>query len=217
MQKVVYAGVRKQFGLSSQLAIRAISKTVEAYKRDKSIKVSFRREGAITYDERVMSFKGLNEVSLLTLSGRVLVPFRIGGYQESRLDQIKGQADLLLKQGTFYLAVTLDVPSPDPFVPEGGTSVLIWGLSKLQPIRRESSSVERQLSECVPACCDCAPIFSGVGPNRQNAISKSFLDARHASVATPTMLYRSISLSRHRTTGRLLLSRIFDTSDLVRG
>ncbi len=117
LQKLVYATVRKDFKLSSQLAIRAISKTVESYKHDKSIKVSFRREGAITYDERVMSFKGLNEVSLLTLQGRVLVPFRIGGYQESRLDQIKGQADLLLKGNTFYLAVTLDVPTPEPYQP----------------------------------------------------------------------------------------------------
>jgi IS605 OrfB family transposase len=114
LQKLVYADIRKQFGLSSQLTIRAISKTTEVYKRDKSIKPSFRLEGAITYDERLMSFKGLNEVSLLTLSGRVVVPFRIGGYQQSRLDSIKGQADLLYRKGIFYLAVTLDVPTPEP-------------------------------------------------------------------------------------------------------
>src|SRR5947207_3332703 len=100
LQKLVYKDIRKQYKLSSQLAIRAISKTAEAYKRDKSIKPTFRREGAVTYDERVMSFKGLSEVSLLTLQGRVLVPFRMGGYQQSRLDQIKGQADLLYRQGT---------------------------------------------------------------------------------------------------------------------
>ena len=41
LQKLVYADVRKQFRLSSQLAIRAISKTAEAYKRDKSIQPSF--------------------------------------------------------------------------------------------------------------------------------------------------------------------------------
>jgi putative transposase len=106
----VYADIRKQYGLSSQLTIRAISKTAEAYKRDKSIRPFFRREGAMTYDERVMSFKGLNIVSLLTLSGRVLVPFRVGSYQQSRLDSIQGQADLLYRHRTFYLAVTLDVP-----------------------------------------------------------------------------------------------------------
>lgn len=114
LQKLVYADIRKRYKLSSQLAIRAISKTAEAYKRDKSIQPSFRREGAITYDERVMSFKGLSEVSLLTLQGRVLVPFRVGGYQQSRLDAIKGQADLLYRNGTFYLAVTLDVPTTEP-------------------------------------------------------------------------------------------------------
>jgi putative transposase len=114
LQKLVYADTRKTYKLSSQLAIRAISKAADTYKRDKSIKPTFRREGAITYDERVMSFKGLAEVSLLTLSGRVLVPFRVGGYQQSRLDAIKGQADLILRSGVFYLAVTLDVPTPEP-------------------------------------------------------------------------------------------------------
>ena len=114
LQKLVYVDVRQQFGLSSQMAIRAISKTTEAYKRDKSINPSFRREGAITYDERLMCLKGLDGVSLLTLSGRVLVPFRIGGSQASRLDQIKGQADVLYRNGTFFLAVTLDVPTPTP-------------------------------------------------------------------------------------------------------
>jgi len=114
LQKMTYGTLRATYHLPAQLAIRAISKTTEVYKRDKSIKPSFRPEGAIIYDERVMSFKGLTTVSLLTISGRVLVPFRIGGYQESRLDQIKGQADLLYRGGTFFLAVTLDVPTPTP-------------------------------------------------------------------------------------------------------
>ena len=113
LQKIVYQSARLDFCLSSQLAIRAISKVVDSYKRDKSIKPVFRRVGAVTFDERVMSFKGLNTVSLLTLQGRILVPFRVGGYQESRLDSIKGQADLLYRNNQFYLAVTLDVPTPD--------------------------------------------------------------------------------------------------------
>src|SRR6266516_2205507 len=114
LQKLVYADIRKRYGLSSQLTIRAISKVVDSYKRDKSIQPTFKREGAVTYDERVMAFKGLTEVSLLTLQGRVLVPFRIGGYQQARLDSIKGQADLLYRQGVFYLAVTLEVPTSPP-------------------------------------------------------------------------------------------------------
>jgi putative transposase len=114
LQKLVYGELRATYKLPAQLAIRCISKAAEAYKRDKSIKPSFRPEGAIVYDPRVMSFKDLNQVSLLTLQGRVVVPFRIGGYQQSRLNAIKGQADLLYRKGVFYLAVTLDVPTPTP-------------------------------------------------------------------------------------------------------
>src|SRR5437899_7413966 len=112
LQKLVYGELRSTYKLPAQLAIRAISKASEAYKRDKSIQPTFRPEGAIVYDPRVMSFKGLTHVSLLTLSGRVLVPFLMGNYQESRLGAIKGQADLLYRNGVFYLAVTLDVPTP---------------------------------------------------------------------------------------------------------
>ncbi len=115
LQKLVYADIRKLYGFDS-------------YKRDKSIKPAFRREGAVTYDERVMAFKGLTEVSLLTLQGRVLVPFRIGGYQQARLDSIKGQADLLYRNGIWYLAVTLDVPTPTP-MRLLRPWVLTWGLS----------------------------------------------------------------------------------------
>ncbi len=59
LQKMVYQSARIDFGLSSQLAIRAISKVVDSYKRDKNIKPMFRHEGAVTFDERVMSCKGL--------------------------------------------------------------------------------------------------------------------------------------------------------------
>ncbi|MFL5698836.1 MAG: RNA-guided endonuclease InsQ/TnpB family protein [Ktedonobacteraceae bacterium] len=114
LQKRVYGELRATYKLPAQLAIRAISKASEAYKRDKSIQPTFKSEGAIVYDERVMSFKGLMTVSLLTLQGRVLVPFRVGGYQAARMDAIKGQADLLYRQGIFYLAVTLEIPTPTP-------------------------------------------------------------------------------------------------------
>ncbi len=118
LQKLVYGELRTTYKLSSQLAIRCISKVTEVYKRDKSIKPTFRPEGAIVYDPRVMSFKGLTTVSLLTIYGRMLVPFRIGGYQEARMGSIKGQADLIYRKGEFYLAVTLDVPEPLPDAPQ---------------------------------------------------------------------------------------------------
>jgi putative transposase len=131
LQKLVYGLARVQYKLSSQMAIRAISKVVEAYKRDKSIKPTFQMLGAMTYDQRLMAFKDLSDVSLLTLAGRVLVPFRVGGYQEARLDRIRGQADLIYRKGTFYLAVTLEVPEPTPDTPEGGTLGVDLGIVNL--------------------------------------------------------------------------------------
>lgn len=119
LQKMTYGELRTTYHLPAQLAIRAISKASDVYKRDKSIKPTFRTEGAIIYDERVMSFKGLTHVSLLTLTGRVLVPFLVGGYQQSRMDAIKGQADLIYRKGIFYLAVTLEVPEPVPGSTDG--------------------------------------------------------------------------------------------------
>ena len=118
LQKLVYGELRSTYKLPAQLAIRAISKASEAYKRDKSMQPTFRPEGALVYDQRVMSFKGLTTVSLLTLSGRVLVPLRVGDYQQARMDRMKGQADLLYRGATFYLAVTLDVPEPPPDTPQ---------------------------------------------------------------------------------------------------
>jgi len=55
LQKIVYADLRADFGLSSQMAVRAIAKACEAYKRDKDIKPTFRPDGAIQYDQRILT------------------------------------------------------------------------------------------------------------------------------------------------------------------
>jgi putative transposase len=117
LQKALYHEVRQRFGLSAQLAIRAIAKTVEAYKRDKSKPVAFRTDGAIVYDQRIMAFHGLEDVSLMTLQGRMVVPMQMGDYQRVQFSRAKGQADLVLIQSTFYLLVTLDTPEEPPMEP----------------------------------------------------------------------------------------------------
>jgi len=118
LQKQLYQEVRGRLGLSAQLAIRAIAKTVEAYKRDKTQQVAFRPDGAVVYDERILAFHGLDEVSLMTLHGRTVVPLQMGDYQRVQFHRAKGQADLVLVSGTFFLLVTLDTPEEPPMVPE---------------------------------------------------------------------------------------------------
>jgi IS605 OrfB family transposase len=123
LQKLVYYDVRERFGLSAQLTIRAIAKVVEAYKRDKSIKPAFRPEGAIVYDQRILSWKGIDRVSIVTLDGRLKIPVIMGEYQKARMDRVRGQADLVYRNGVFYLAVVVDVPEANMLSPAGTLGV----------------------------------------------------------------------------------------------
>jgi len=147
LQPLVYGNLRADYGLSSQMAVRCISKAVEAYKRDKNIQPTFASHGAMVYDERIMSFQGVSHVSLLTLTGRILVPLRFGNYQADKLGRRKGQADLILKEGTFYLYVTIDLPTPPPIEPVGVIGV------ELGIVEIASDSEGNQYSaEAVKAC-----------------------------------------------------------------
>lgn len=119
LHKEVYYPIREKYGLSSQLTVRAISKVAEAYKRDKSIKPQFRLDGAIVYDQRILSWKGLEKVSITTLQGRQLIRIKIGDYQKARMDRIRGQVDLILVKGIFYLCVVVEAPEETPYDPKG--------------------------------------------------------------------------------------------------
>jgi putative transposase len=57
LQKLYYRDLRDLFGLSSQHAVRAISKVCEVYKRDKTRCPTFRKYGAVVYDQRLYTFK----------------------------------------------------------------------------------------------------------------------------------------------------------------
>src|ERR1041385_1959042 len=94
--------LRDRFGLSSQMAVRAIGKAVETFKRDKRGCPIFRPDGAMTHDERLLGWKGPAHVSLLTLQGRELVAMVYGEYQAGFLPRLKGQVDLVYRDGTFY-------------------------------------------------------------------------------------------------------------------
>lgn len=112
IHRLTYYDIREQYGLSAQLAVRAIGKAVECFKRDKTKCPVFRPRSAVVYDERVMRFKGLTHVSLSSLDGRLTIPIVVAGYQEGRLQEaIKtGQADLVYIKGVFYLLLSITLP-----------------------------------------------------------------------------------------------------------
>lgn len=115
LQKLAYYRIREEFGLSAQMTIRAIAKVCEAYKCNKSIQPTFRPHGAIVYDQRILSWKGLDRVSILTLDGREIIPWIAGDYQHAQMNRVRRQADLIYRGGKFFLFVTVDVGG----VPEG--------------------------------------------------------------------------------------------------
>lgn len=111
LQKLRYKEIRERFDLSAQMAVRCIAQACEAYKRAKNVKPEFREFAAMPYDQRLLSFKGIDRVSLLTLAGRILVPFVMGKYQAERFTNAKGQCDLVRrKDGLWFLLISVDIP-----------------------------------------------------------------------------------------------------------
>ena len=53
-----YRELRDRFGLSSQMAVRAIGKAVEVFKRNRTVCPVFRADGAMTYDYHLLAWKG---------------------------------------------------------------------------------------------------------------------------------------------------------------
>lgn len=107
----VYHKYRAAFQLSSQMLVRQIAKVADSYKPDKKTKRHFRPFGSIAYDSRIMTYKASDIVSLWVIGGRIKMPFVC--HNMNYLPYIKGEANLVYKNGKFYLFQTIDVPEED--------------------------------------------------------------------------------------------------------
>jgi putative transposase len=115
LQALCYKELREEFGLSAQMAIRAIAKACDAYKRDKKTQPRFRPLGAVAYDQRILSWKGPDRVSILTLTGRITVPVLWQGRWRGTVGTtLRGAAHLIYRDEQFYLALVINVPEPSP-------------------------------------------------------------------------------------------------------
>jgi IS605 OrfB family transposase len=119
IHKLCYRQLRQRFGLSAQMAVRAIGKAVEAFRRDQTICPVFRPEGAVIYDPRILSFKGRDTVSLWTPQGRLRIALVYGAYERERFDRIQGQVDLVYRDGQFFLLASIEVPAGAVIAPQG--------------------------------------------------------------------------------------------------
>jgi IS605 OrfB family transposase len=113
IHRLTYQAVRETFGLSAQLTVRCIAKVADAYKLDRKTRRSFQPHGAIAYDSRILSFALSDSlVSIWTLDGRHAIPFVCGEHQRRILASQRGESDLVLIDGTWYLFATCEVETP---------------------------------------------------------------------------------------------------------
>jgi hypothetical protein len=115
IHRLTYQAVRETFGLAAQLAVRCIGKVADAYKRDRTTQRTFQPHGAVPYDDRILSYnlKG-SAVSIWTLAGRQAIPFVCGERQRALLATQRGETDLALVRGKWYLFVACEVETPEP-------------------------------------------------------------------------------------------------------
>ena len=94
------------------MTLRAIAAVAEAYKRNKQLQPSFQPHEAIAYDRHDVSRQGADSVSLLTVSGRIVVPFCSSRSQAALLSRPWRQDDLFYQDGAFHLSVSVEAPAP---------------------------------------------------------------------------------------------------------
>lgn len=124
IQKAIYQEIRARFGLSAQMTVRAIAKVSDSYKLDKKTRRTFKPYGSIAYDSRILSYKvNRREVSILTLEGRLKIPFVAGDKQLELLKNQQGESDLVFRKGVFYLFATCHIDDPEQIDPEGALGI----------------------------------------------------------------------------------------------
>lgn len=125
VQREAYRDIRERFGLSANLAIRAIARACGALKDPKRMHSAF-APTSIDYDARIFAFHEWNWTFGLTLlSGRAKLATALGERQKSLLKGRKPTAATLVKRrdGSYYLHVQLTDEAPEPIETKGTLGV----------------------------------------------------------------------------------------------
>lgn len=160
LHHLCYKYVRETYDLSAQLTIRAIGKVCESYRTDKKTLHVFKKYSALVYDQRILSFRGLDTVSILSLDGRFKIPIVYGEYAELHRRLIRGQADMIYNKGDLFLCLCVEVPDGTPIEPKG-TIGIDFGICNLatssdgdnfsgkevDAVREKSTTIKKKLQK----------------------------------------------------------------------
>jgi len=124
LHKACYAEVRSRFGLSANLAIRAIARVAPRLSKAKTRHATF-RPTSIDYDARIFRFIEAGEcVSLTLLGGRARLPLKMGDFQREALaGQDPTSATLSKQRKGYFLNIQIKEPLPEPDEPTGTLGV----------------------------------------------------------------------------------------------
>ena len=125
LQHACYVDVRARFGLSANLAIRAIARVCAALKVKSKAHSAF-APTSIDYDQRIFSFREWDwTFSLTLLHSRERLEIVLSDYQKGRLKGHTPTSATLVKRrdGTFFLHVQLKSLTPLPQTPTGTLGV----------------------------------------------------------------------------------------------
>ncbi len=132
LHAAAYHKTRADFGLPSQLTVRAIAKVADSYKTDRSQCHSFGPRGAVVYDARCFAMKGVSSAALTTTQGRHSFSLAHGGKQREQLLQgTTSEADLLFVDGNYYLSIAVKFPDPPAADTSGGVLGVDLGIVEL--------------------------------------------------------------------------------------
>ena len=102
LQRLAYGMIRERFGLSANLAIRAVRRVAAAMTAAKRAGTQPRRfePTSIDYDARIFAYRPQDEtVSLAVIGGRIHVPLRLGAYQRTALAGTRPTAATVIRRG----------------------------------------------------------------------------------------------------------------------
>lgn len=147
LHRIVYKAQREALPeFSSQLVIRAIDRVSCSYKTRRGRRPNrFKRTAAVVYDDRCVSFKGAEEVSIWTSEGRMKhIPIQV--WNPELFAFRKGQVDLVFQNGSFYLLCVIDVPDVEKYKVEKAIGVDL-GVKKIAVTSEGDSFSSDQLEK----------------------------------------------------------------------
>ena len=118
LHKLYYHDVRHTFELPANLACAVFARVAATLRRDKSIKPTFKPLASLPYDARLLRFLNLKEVSLSTLDGRIRVGMVMGQCQEGLFEHVKTTAELVCRDGNYYLMAIVEQADEPPITPD---------------------------------------------------------------------------------------------------